>query len=230
VLAIFRGAYQKPAIHFNLEFCSVAVDDLYYLTVQIRTLGNVTQIGLGFVQTVGTNGPDTLQAACANWQSQALPTLLLMLSDQVRVQRIEMVPVTEPLDIPGCVDLVAQDGAVVGDALPSAMAAVVSLPTDAPNAKHNGRIYISGVIEAGAVLGTLTVAQQALNGAFAAKLNDDLIAAVPETAEFRPVVISRIVAGVPRVPPVGFVIQEPIARPIIRQQRRRKTRSFGLSA
>jgi len=208
----------------------VAADDLYYLTVQIRTLGNVTQIGFGYKQTTGSNGPNTLQAGAANWVSQSLPTLLLMLSEQVRVQRVEMVPVTEPLDVPGCVDLVAQDGAVIGEALPSAMAAVISLPTDAPNAKHNGRIYISGVIEGGSDEGTLTAGQQTLNNAFAAKLNDTLIAAVPETAEWVPVVISRFVAGVPRVPPVGFIIGEAIARPIIRQQRRRKTRSFGLSA
>ena len=208
----------------------MAVDDLYGMTVQIRTPGNTTQVGLGFKMTDGTIGNDTLEAACAQWVTDVLPTLLLMLAADTSVKRVEMCPLTEPNEIPGCVDLTGQVGAVLGDALPSNMAAVMHLGTDAPNAKHNGRIYVSGVSEEGTVEGTLIAAQQTLNGNFALLLNDLLLPSAPEDAEFTPVVISRIVDGVPRVPIVGFDILAAVARPIIRQQRRRKTRSFGFSA
>lgn len=205
----------------------MAVGDLYLLTVQIRTGGNVTQIGLGFEQDAGTNGPYTLEATTTAWELSVLPTLLLALATDASVERIAMVPVTATDEVPGQTDYYAKDGVVIGDGLPSNMAAVIHMATTGPNAKHNGRVYIAGISELEQNAGRLTVAQQTLMDNIATKLALDVAPTAPEDANFTPVVISRYVDGVKRTPPIGYPVTIPVARNIMRQQRRRKTPSFG---
>ena len=205
----------------------MAVDDLYLMKVQIRTHERVTVINLGWLMDAGTVGPDTLEATCLAWKLAVLPTFLLALADDVSVERIAMDPVTDTSEVPGILDMYAEDGVVLGDGLPSTMCAVISLPCTGPNAKHNGRLFISGLSELEQNSGRLTAAQQILMDNIATKLAVDITPTAPETANFTPVVISRFVDGVKRVPPVGYLITVPVAKNIMRQQRRRKTFSYG---
>lgn len=207
----------------------MAANDLYRLTIQIETPGNVTEINLGYELAGGTIGPYTLEKTCLQAIADMNGALLALLAEDTFVRRYTMVPITEPLEIMGFVDLVNAVGTVLGEALPANMTAIISLPTDAPSSKHNGRIYISGVSEEAQTEGTLEAAQQTLNATFAALLTDEIEPSAPEDAVFTPVVISRVVDGVPRVPPVGFSVGTPIAKFSMRQQRRRKTPAFGLN-
>jgi hypothetical protein len=205
----------------------VADEELYLMTVQIGVAGFETEFGLGFVQDGGTNGPDTMEATCQAWEAAVLPTLLLALSGGCRVHRIAMKPITNTNEVPGVVDLTGEDGAVLGDALPASMCAIIHMATVAPNAKHNGRLFISGVSEEAQVEGTLTGAQLTLMQNLADKLAIDVEPSAPETATFVPAVISRFVDGAKRTPPVGFLVTIPVAKADLRQQRLRKTPAFG---
>lgn len=207
----------------------MAVDDLYRLTIQIETPGSCAEINLGYEMTSGTNEPYTLENATADAIAVMNTQLIALLAADTFIRRYTMVPITDPLDVIGYTDLDASVGTVVGDALPANICGVISLPTDAPNSKHNGRIYISGVSEEAQDEGVMDAGQMTLMDAFAAKLNDTLDAGTPGDAIFTPAVISYVEDGVPRVPPVGFTVGTPIAKSTLRQQRRRKTAAFGAS-
>ncbi len=207
----------------------MAVNDLYRLTIQIETPGNVSEITLGYKQTSGSNFAYTLTNAAQDAISVLNTELIALLAVGVFIRRYKFTPITDPLDVIGYIDLASTEGTVIGDSLPANMAAIISLPTDAPASKHNGRVYISGVSEEAQDEGKLEAAQQLLMDDFAAKLNDTIDAGTPGNAIFTPNVISFIEDGVPRVPPVGFTVGTPQAKIDLRQQRRRKTPAFGTS-
>lgn len=206
----------------------MAIQDVYQLTIQIETPGNVTDINLGYEVTAGSVGFNTCRAACIKAIANFNAELLACLAVGVFIRRYSMTPITATLEIRGFVDLLNIEGTVTGDSLPANIAAIISLPTNAPASKHNGRIYISGLSEESQDEGALEAGQKTLMDDFAAKLNDTIEPDSPETAVFTPVVISRFVDGAPRVPPIGFAVTTPIAKTDLRQQRRRKTPAFGV--
>lgn len=206
----------------------MAIGNLYRMTVQVETPGNVTEFNLGYKMLSGTMGNYTLQNACVTAKAVFLDALLEMLALDVNVRRIAMDTVDSHNEVPGFLDIQTGSGFVVGESLPSNMCAIIHMATDAPNAKHNGRIFISGISELEQVEGVISASQSILNDAFAGKLNDNLTLTSPEDAVFGPVVISRFLDGVKRPAPEGFDVTTPVAKLDLRQQRRRKTESFGV--
>lgn len=202
--------------------------DLYQLSFFINCAGEETQCVLGYQQDGGSNDADTLEALCQAFLTDCVPELLLAIAADVAVSRIRVDTVTDHQEVPGLMDLDGEDGAVVGESLPAQMAALIHLPTNAPNAKHNGRIYVSGLMSSSQQEGTIDVAPLALMQTFADTLALDLEPTAPQTATFTPVVISRVENGAPRTPPIGFPVLIPLAKADMRQQRRRKTPHFGL--
>lgn len=206
----------------------MADKDLYALSFFINCAGEETQCVLGYEQDGGSNDADTLEALCKAFLDDVVPSLLLVLAADVAVDRITVETVTNHQEVPGLMDLNGQDGAVLGVSLPAQSAVIIHIPTNAPNAKHNGRIYVSGLEVGDQSEGTVAGGPLVAWNTFAAKLALDLEPTAPQDATFTPVVISRVVDGAPRVPPVGFGVLIPIAKADMRQQRRRKTPHFGL--
>ena len=205
----------------------MADEDLYALSFSIDCAGEQCLCVLGYKQDGGTNGPDTLTALCQAFIDDVVPSLEAALAADVEIDRVSVDTVTNHNDVPGVIDLNGHSGDVVGVACPAQMAMLIHLATDAPNAKHNGRIYISGCDVDSQTQGQLDAGQTVLMQTLAGKLNDTLSPTAPETADFIPVVISRFLDGVKRTPPVGFLVTTPVAKLDIRQQRRRKTTHFG---
>ncbi len=208
----------------------MAVNDLYRLHFFINCSEQVTQCVLGYRMDFGSMDADTLEALCQAFIDDAQPKLLLLLSENALVSRVQVTTVTNHQEVPGLVDQVSQFGNIVSQTLPPNMAAIIHLPTNAPNAKHNGRIFLAGIPEQGQDAGTLTGAQITLNQAFADELAIDLEPTAPQDAIFTPVVISTVLNGAPRIPPVGFPVLLPVAKSLVRQQRRRKTVHFGFGS
>lgn len=206
----------------------MAINDLYQVTAFINVDGTECQMTMGYEQFLGSNDADTLEATAQAWLDLCLVAFRAMTSDGCEINRVQVDPVTATDEVPGFIDTTSVSGDLLGESMPSNMAVVIHLPTIAPDAKHNGRVYVPGIPEDGQAEGTLEPAQIILCDTFAATLAIDLQPSVPQDAEFRPVVISRVVDGVPRVPPVGFLVGVPVLRTSVRQQRRRKTERLGI--
>ena len=207
----------------------MAVNDLYVCTTFCRTAEGVMQFTFGYKMDAGVIGAGTLRLASLEFALNRLDALMLAISSDVEVDKVAFHSVTNFDDIPGFVNFNNIEGALGGESVPNSSNAVISLKTNAPNAKHNGRMYIPGVVETDQDEGTLKAAVKTALNVFGTKLELDLVLAGPETAEFTPVVISRIVDGAPRVPPVGFSLVSALVRPNMKQQRKRGGRRFGLS-
>jgi len=207
----------------------MAIGDLYQLQVNYHLPDSEVSIALGYVQDAGTNDKDTMQSAVAFFQVNMLPALRNTLAVDCEVDQIRMDQVSVGNEIPGFVNLVGLPGTVLGQAIPSGGAAVVSWVTNAPNAKHNGRFYLAGVSEDEVSQGNLSAAQFALMGLLITALTAKLQTSLPQTATFDLATISRVLDGVPRVPPVGFLVLSGIARSPLYSQRRRITDRLGIS-
>ena len=208
----------------------MAKDDIYLLTCHYQSNTAICQFGMHYRMGDGTYGTSTALAVCTKFVDDFVPLLLLALSDQVEIDQIAFNPIAKlSNELSSVADLNGADGAVVEEAMPANMCALIHLPTVAPNSKHNGRIYLSGVSEDAIVAGLIDTAPLALIQTFATKLFDPIVPDSPEDADFAPIVLSRFLDGVKRVPPVGFDILEPIAKNEPRQQQSRLTPRRGLA-
>lgn len=115
-------------------------------------------------------------------------------------------------------------GTIIDNTFPNNRPYVLKQITDAPNSKHNGRVYMSG-------FGSGNVTAQVLNLAF---LSGPLAALVtvlegtivdPDeiTRIWQPCVLTRIVDGVPVTPPTSFDVVNVVSTSTIFSQRRRIT-------
>ena len=207
----------------------MAVNDLYEVRVYYHLPGAPVTIAFGYKQTAGSNDNLTLQSAVDFWITNMLPTLLVTLAADVVVDQVRMDQVSVGNDLPAFTNLVGSPGSVFGQALAAGGAAVISWVTDAPDAKHNGRFYLAGVSEQEVSNGLISVAQLTVMNALAVQLQATLATSLPQDAEFELVTISRVLNGVPRVPPVGFLVESHVTRLPFFSQRRRITSRLGLS-
>ena len=207
----------------------MAIGDLYVATTHVRTAEGEMQFSFGYLMEAGGINVETLPVACLKFQQVMLDKYVLAVSANIEVDKVEFRAITNNVDIPGFVNFNNLVGALAGEAVPNSSAAVLSLLSNAPNAKHNGRMFLPGVREIDQTDGTIDAPEITLLNTFGSALTLDLILGGGQTAEFTPVVISRILNGVPRVPPVPFTLVSAIARPSMKQQRRRGGHRFGLS-
>lgn len=207
----------------------MAIGDLYEITTHVRTAEGVMQFTFGYLMEAGVLNPTSLIRGALKFGQVKLDKYVLAVSDDVEVDKVEMRAVTNVNDIPGFVNFNNLEGVLIGQAVPNNSAAVVHLLTNAPNSKHNGRMYIPGLREVDQQDGTIEAGEITLLNAFGSVLTLDLIPDGGETAEFAPVVISRFVGGVKRTPPIGHHLVSATARGAMKQQRRRGGRRFGLS-
>lgn len=199
----------------------MAVGDLYSLQVGINGVGRASSVALGYRQTVGTNDSQTLQSAVDFFVTNFLTVLKNVISVDAEIGQVRMDQVTVGDEVSGIDELSGQVGAVTGAITAEGGAAVITWVTDAPNSKHNGRTYLPGVSEDEVIASVISPAQSGVNILLANKWDDDLLTSLPQTAVFERVVISRILNGAPRVPPVGFKVTSNVVRlPMYTQSRR----------
>ena len=207
----------------------MAVNDLYELRIYYHLPGAPVTIAFQYKQTAGTNDKETLQSAVDFWLANFLPNMVAFLATDTFIDQIRMDQVSVGDELPAFTNLVGTPGGRAGDSLPAGGAAVISWVTDAPNAKHNGRVYFAGISEAEVNAGNISVVQLALMNTFANTVQGTLFTSLPQDAEFELITISRVLNGVPRVPPVGFLVESHVTRLPFFSQRRRITKRLGLS-
>jgi len=160
-----------------------------------------------------------------------LPVLLPVLSSSVKVMRIMarcLVP-TDGVPYEG-----NYDDTVIGtgnaEALAPSIALLIRLNANSTNSRNNGHLYIAGVPENVWVNG---VWEPATFLPLAQTLAQNL--ALPLGASsagkiYDPVIVSRLLNNVPRVPPVYFDVIYGDVSPLISQQRRRQSRQQGIKS
>lgn len=206
----------------------MAIGDLYTIKVQFGTPGGCFTSSFDYEQTLGSGNEDTLTEFVDEWLSVKETVLLNCMSDQVTLENITCQPEQGVNEVPGQRDYTGKAGAVVSGACPNNIAAVISQLTDAPNSNANGRVFLAGQPETGLLAGVWTAGQIVLLNAFAAIMPTNIVIVGPPSVTYKPVVISRVLAGVPRVPEVGFNILSAAAKGQARQQRRRTTQNLGV--
>lgn len=207
----------------------MATNDLYTVTARLCTPGGPFSISQAYKQTTGTNDANTLQDLVDKFKAGAMAKLLLALSVGSTLDAIEAQPEQGVNEVPGYDNYVSQVGVIAGEPSPNNTAMIISQLTNAPNSNANGRVFVAGVSEVALVDSLWTVAQQTLMQTFADDLDDDITSVGSGAATFRAVVISRFLAGVKRVPALGFEVLSSLAKREPRQQRRRTTRRFGVA-
>ena len=205
----------------------MAVNDLYELTIYLSSTSSSGSLVLGYKQTGGSNDAETLKSAASFFANNQLLELVKVLAADVDTNQVNMRQVSVGDEIPGIHPIIALGGGRTGDSLPFSAAAVATKITNAPNSRFNGRFYIPGISELDQDEGTLNATIIALLVLWNVEVLKTLPTSLPQTATFEPIVISRVDAGVPRVPPIGFEIQSMLQTINMRQQRRRGTKERG---
>lgn len=207
----------------------MAINDLYTAQFRFEGAGSGWTSSMAYRQTDGGNDENTLTDLAVK--------IALFVEDSFKATQTGLVDMTSVLvyqvtgtnETPGRTRFQQPNaGGVAGNALPMGMTSVISWLTDAPNAKHNGRMFIGGVPEDGSDDGQLTVAQLALMDTLIADLLSAMGPIGALSAQFEAVTISRVIDGIPRVPPVGFKIVSGAAETFVKNQRRRNTRFLGV--
>jgi hypothetical protein len=212
-----------------MRFCTVAVNDFYQLTVKACSLGGPYAFGVSYKMISGVVDEDTLRSAVEEFETNAIPLLQGCTAIDADLDQITMEPESGVDEVPGLMQLITRPGTMTGDSLPNNVAAIIHQLTDAPSAKCNGRIFLAGVSESEMDSQLFSAAYVAAAQLFATELEENLVVTGPPAATFQPVVISRVLDGAPRVPPVAFNILSNTVRNTPRQQRRRTTTRFGVS-
>lgn len=206
----------------------MAIGNLYTAHFRFESPSSGFTVGMSYRQLSGTNDANTLTDLCA-----ALATLLQVpfkgaVSNQVSMTAILAFQVTGADETPGRTVFQQPNlGTVASEALPMGACAVLSILTVAPNSKFNGRMFLSGIGEGVEVEGAISAGGLVVLNTLAAALQVNPPAIGPGLAVFQPTVISRVLDGVPRVPPVGFDIVSITPDAFIKNQRRRNTKFLG---
>lgn len=207
----------------------MAIGDLYEMTTHVRTAEGEMQFSVGYKMEVGTINATTLIKTALFFAQNRLNSYVAAVSDDIEVDKVTLNNVSTQSEIAGFVNFNNLEGTLVGEAVPNNAAPVLSILTNAPNAKHNGRIFLPGLREQDQQDGIIQAGPLVLVNAFGTALLLDIATVPGETIELTPVVISRVLDGAPRVAPVGFLYVSCAADNVMKQQRRRGGNRFGLS-
>ncbi len=207
----------------------MAINDLYTAVFQFEGAGSGFQTSFHYVQDAGTNDNQTLNALATSIAIAVEDDMKAILPIDIDFVGISVHQVTGSNEIPGFTRFQQPNaGTFGGSSLPLGGSAVFSWLTDAPNSKHNGRMYFGGVSKTASEEGELTAGYKTAAATAIASLLLDLDNIGVGNADFKAVTISRVLAGVPRVPPVGFLILSGAVDSFVKNQRRRITKFVGV--
>lgn len=202
----------------------MAVNDLF--TVEMRYLSDAREMSSVFAyRATFSEAVIALSRSLDRaFQADIIPELLASWADDVQLLSTYVLAINPAGKIPSYTYNTADFGTILGTAFPNNRPYVIKQVTDAPNSKHNGRIYMSG-------FATVNTTAQILNAAYLTgpvqALIDVLVADVvdPDSASriWRPVVINRVIDGVPQIPPGFFDVEAITVNSTIFSQRRRRT-------
>ena len=206
----------------------MAVGNIYEAQINLNGPEGVWSFSFGYKQIDGANGPDTLERLALAMQPLFDPAFLNILGHNHVIESIEVAQVDTGDDIPGIAAFPDGIGNVQETALPDGAPLLVNWKTIAPNAKFNGKSYVSGVPVTYVTNGLITSNALPFIQTWVDGMIVDIQLTGGENAEFTPVVISRYEDGVKRTQPIGYEIEFGSVNGAIKNQRRRRTKNKGI--
>ena len=203
----------------------MAINDFFQTTAQIQMQGRQTLLQYAYRQFGGADAPNVAAQLNSAWEDDVLPELLDMLGTDVQVQCVYSRQVEVGNGIPCTLNFEAKVGTTASTSYPGNSPFVIKRPTTSLSSRANGRQYISGVAKefvtnGGLSIGFLTTELVAYIAAIGAMITST----IDVTYTFDPGVISFVLAGAPRVPPVFHGVGLGISDGEIKSQRRRRSR------
>lgn len=202
----------------------MAVDDVFTIEVRYLIDAKVCSSIFAYKPTFAEE-PNGIAASLSRaFQTDIIPELLAVWTTDVQLLSVYALGINPAGRVPSEDQFEADFGTIIDDTYPNNRPYVIKQITDAPKSKHNGRIYMSG-------FGHGNVTAQVLNLAFMTgplqALIDVLVETIVDPDEitriWSPIVVNRIVDGVPVVPPSFFDVIQLTANATIFSQRRRVT-------
>jgi hypothetical protein len=196
----------------------MAVGDVYRLGVVSSFTGFDQMVNVFHYEQLADGAFPGAQELCLQWEADALPAYLDLLSTRITVQILEARQVlggAESFDLG-----IGVNGELSSDDIvPLTSAPIISWRTGLAGRSFRGRTYLPPVPEGNQDAGNLDSAYSDLMDAFAAA-NRLLINGVTE--EFQLVVFSTVEDGSPRVPPIATPVTSWVVRDNMGSQRRRR--------
>lgn len=202
----------------------MAVDDLYHIVCECSTGGRNWEWIWDMQQVSGTNDARTLEefAIAFNLAFAARVTAILSQDSSWNYTTVHGYKGVD--EIPGGAALISGVGTQPTDAIPQNMAMKALFITTADNSKHNGNTSWSGVAIGDQDNGRLTAGALTRLDLLLIDLQLNLTGVGSGSAEFQPVVVSRVVNGGVRPAPVPFAIISAVASTRIGNMRRRTSK------
>lgn len=202
----------------------MAVDDLYHVVAECSTAGLNWEWIWDYQQVSGTNDARTMEELAINFNLAFAPAVTDMLSLDSSWNYTTVHGFKGVDEIPGGAAQLFPAGQQLTNALPQNMASKALFITTAPNSKHNGNTSWSGLANDDQDNGSLTAGAQTRLATLIAILQSNLSGIGSGSAEFQPVVVSRIVNGGVRPAPVPFAIIAAVGSARVGNMRRRTSR------
>ena len=208
----------------------MAIGDLYTARFRFESKSSGMITSMSYKQTAGTNDADTMSDLAVAIGVKVEAPFKLILSRDVEFTGIEVNQTVGLNETPGLTRFELPNiGDNASDAIPMGGCCVMSILTDAPNSKFNGRMFVSGIPESSELNGAVTAPAIADMNALGAVLDDTITSVGPGGATFVPSVISRFKDGIKRAVPIAFKVLSITADAFIKNQRRRNTRFIGVN-
>jgi len=208
----------------------VAVNDLYQVNAQAEVAGKNWEWGFQYQMIAGLPGADMLEELAIAFNLAFSSLFSLMTANDCAWTYTEAHSITINGEIPGSAPTILPGGSFGGASIPLNMAAKAVWLTTAPNSKFNGSTAFSGISEAGQAHGVMTGPQLTAITALLVALDSNVVGIGIGAAEFQPVIVSRFVDGVKRVPPVPFAITGSQLSTRLGNMRRRTTNARAIQA
>lgn len=160
------------------------INDVYEITVDTDVDGEHCQNVLHFLESVACTDPipaESLTEALVSAFTAEWPDIL---SDQCQLTCVYGRRISPAFGVPHA-ELIALDGTVVSQPIPTTSAAVVTWNSIEAGASKRGRSYFAGLPETFQNHGNLTSAAVTAIDALAAVLSSDIVAVGGDTGEWR---------------------------------------------
>lgn len=202
----------------------MAVDDLYHVVAECSTGGRNWEWIWDYQQVSGTNDARTMEELAIGFNIAFQNRVTDIMSADSSWNYTTVHPFKGIDEIPGGAQVILPNGQQPLNAIPQNMAMKALFITTAGNSKHNGSTNWSGIAKGDQVNGFLTAAALTRLDLLLIDLLLNITGIGTGSAEFQPVVVSRVVNGATRPAPVPFAIVSAVASTRVGNMRRRSSR------
>ena len=206
----------------------MATGNIYLLRCELTTWDVNHSFNTHWVDTNGASEGTGAQQLAAAAQNNLTPSLRAILSDDTVVEAWYAIRVKGGPENPGLRQINDGKGMDTGAAYPPNSCLVCSFIGEDPQLKRAGRIYIGGVPKSKIQAGKFDATY--LSGVVKTWTDKLKMSLTEGTNAYNIVVYRTVDNGMPMATPIGVPPDACVAQPVVYSQRRRNSKSRGLSA